>query len=56
MRNSFILKIKITEKLNNLNQKTNLAYGRLDYTKSFLIKNNKVRCSGNINLFDEFPI
>ena len=58
MRNSFILRDKKLQKnlINNLNLKTNLAYGRLDYTKSFLIKNNKARCSGNINLFDEFPI
>ena len=42
--------------INNLRLKTNLAYGRLNVSKIFLISNNKFICQINVNLLDEFPI
>ena len=36
--------------------KINLAYGRVNYLKSFSISNNHFNCNGNINLLQEFPL
>ena len=33
-----------------------LAYGRVNYSKKFLISENKFSCKGNVNLLDEFPL
>tara|TARA_B100000963_G_scaffold106767_1_gene92755 strand:+ start:822 stop:2219 length:1398 start_codon:yes stop_codon:yes gene_type:complete len=36
--------------------KMNLAYGRLDYQKTFLISKNILKCKGSTNFFQEFPV
>ena len=58
VKNSFAFREKSFKKnlINKVNLKANLAYGRLEYNKDFLFANNKAFCSGDIGLFDEFPI
>ena len=41
--------------IDELNLKINLAYGRLNYSKKFLISENNFSCKGYINLLEEFP-
>ena len=36
--------------------KIDLAYGRLNYVKKYLLSDDTVQCEGSINLFDEFPL
>ena len=38
-----------------LNLKFDLAYGRLNYSKKIFIKDDVIKCNGNVNLLDEFP-
>ena len=42
--------------IDNLNLKIVLAYGRINYMKQFSIKGGNLKCKGNINLLDEFPL
>ena len=42
--------------IDELNLKIDLAYGRLNYSKKFLISENKFSCKGSVNLLDEFPL
>ena len=39
-----------------LNLKFDLAYGRLNYSKKILISDNIIKCNGNVNLLEEFPL
>ena len=39
-----------------LNLKFDLAYGRLNYSKKLSISDDILKCKGNINLLEEFPI
>ena len=39
-----------------LNLKFDLAYGRLNYSKKLLISDDVVKCNGNVNLLEEFPL
>ena len=39
-----------------LNLKFDLAYGRLNYSKKIFIKDDVIKCNGNVNLLDEFPL
>ncbi len=42
--------------IDNLNIKSNLAYGRLNFIKSFSISKTDFFCRNNLNLLDEYPI
>ena len=42
--------------IDNVNLKTNLAYGRLEMSKSIKIDDSNVICLSNINLLEEYPI
>ena len=42
--------------IDNLEIKINLAYGRLNYSKKFLISDNIFECKGDVNLLEDFPI
>ena len=42
--------------IEDMNLKIDLAYGRANYVKKFLISDNLFKCVGNINLLDEFPL
>ena len=39
-----------------LNLKFDLAYRRLNYSKKILIIDDVIKCNGNVNLLDEFPL
>ena len=39
-----------------LNLKFDLAYGRLNYSKKILISDDVIKCNGNVNLLEEFPL
>ena len=41
--------------IDELNLKTHLAYGRLNYNNTILIKDSAFKCKGLINLFEELP-
>ena len=57
-KNTIIYKPKKFSKsfIDNLNSKVDLANGRLNYEKDFLIEKNYFRCKGDLNLSDEYPI
>ena len=42
--------------IDDLNLKIHLAYGRLNYNKTIIIKDNVFKCKGLINLFEELPL
>tara|TARA_Y100000591_G_scaffold174004_1_gene150317 strand:- start:505 stop:1269 length:765 start_codon:yes stop_codon:yes gene_type:complete len=42
--------------IDELNLRIDLAYGRLNYSKSFSISDNIFKCKGNINLLEEYPL
>ena len=42
--------------IDDLNLNIDLSYGRLVYSKQFLILNNVFTCQGNVNLLEEYPI
>ncbi len=42
--------------IDELNMQVNLAYGRVNYFKKFLIANNLFKCKGTINLLEEYPL
>ena len=42
--------------INELEVKTNLAYGRLDIFKNIYVFNTKISCQNNVNLLDEYPV
>ena len=42
--------------LDDLNVKTELIYGRLNYIKNFTISDSMFSCRGNINLLEEYPV
>tara|TARA_B100001057_G_scaffold480000_1_gene552332 strand:- start:404 stop:1696 length:1293 start_codon:yes stop_codon:yes gene_type:complete len=42
--------------IDELNLKTDLAYGRMTYSKNFLISDHLFKCQGNINLLEEYPL
>jgi len=39
-----------------LNLKFDMAYGRLNYSKKLIILDDVIKCNGNINLLEEFPL
>ena len=57
-KNTIIYKPKKFSKgfIDNLNLKVDLANGRLNYEKDFLIEKNFFKCKGDINLSEEHPI
>ena len=42
--------------IEDFNLEINLAYGRLNYQKKFLISGGIFECKGSINLFEDFPL
>ena len=40
----------------DLNLKVNLAYGRMNYSKELFIANSTIKCDGNINFLEEYPL
>ena len=42
--------------VDNLNMKINLAYGRLNIEKSFLISDSEFKCRSKTNLLEEYPV
>ena len=42
--------------INEFKIQIDLAYGRMNYVKKFLISNNNFKCEGNINLLEEYPL
>tara|TARA_B110001450_G_C17409674_1_gene395236 strand:- start:110 stop:643 length:534 start_codon:yes stop_codon:yes gene_type:complete len=42
--------------IDDLNLNINIAYGRLVYQKKIFISGNFLKCQGDINLLEEFPI
>tara|TARA_B100000963_G_scaffold349284_1_gene358120 strand:+ start:491 stop:1894 length:1404 start_codon:yes stop_codon:yes gene_type:complete len=42
--------------IDDLNLKINLAHGRANYKKNFLISDSLFECSGYINLLEEYPL
>ncbi len=42
--------------IDDLNLVINMSYGRLNYSKKFLISDNLFQCQGNVNLLEENPI
>ncbi len=56
--NNFVYK---TQRFSNnffdvLNIKTNLAHGKLNISKIFLISKGKITCNSNVDLMEEYPI
>ena len=39
-----------------MNLKINLAYGRMNYSKKLFIANSIIKCDGNINFLEEYPL
>ena len=42
--------------IEKMNIKTNLAYGRLNFSKQFSISNIFLNCEGNLNLLEDYPL
>ena len=42
--------------VDDLNLQVDLAYGRLNYKKNFLITKNLFKCEGNLNMMEEYPL
>ena len=42
--------------IDDLNLRLDLAYGRLNYEKDFLIEKNFFKCKGDLNLLEEYPL
>jgi hypothetical protein len=42
--------------IKDLNLDVNLAYGRLSYSKNILIAGGSMKCNGDINLMEEYPV
>ena len=42
--------------IDDLNLKVDLAYGRLNYKKNFLLEKNFFECEGDLNILEEYPI
>ncbi len=57
-KNTIIYKPKKFSKgfIDNLNLKVNLANGRLNYEKDFLIEKNFFKCKGDLNFSEKYPI
>ena len=57
-KNTIIFKSKKFSKnfINDLNLKVDLAHGRLNYEKDFLIEKNFFKCKGDLNLLEEYPL
>ena len=57
-KNTIIYKPKKFSKsfINDLNLKVDLANGKLNYEKDFLIENNFFKCKGDLNLSEEYPL
>ena len=57
-KNTIIYKPKKFSKsfIDNLNLKVDLANGRLNYEKDFLIEKNIFNCNGDLNLSEEYPL
>ena len=48
---------KFTRSLfNELKLNIDLAYGRINYIKKSSVSNSNFKCSGNINLLEDFPL
>ena len=60
INNQNIIKFKSKKfgkyKVDDLKIKTNLAYGRLSFSKKLLISNDVFNCEGDINFLEDFPI
>ena len=58
IKNAIIYKPKKFSKnfINDLNLKVDLANGRLNYEKDFLIEKNFFKCKGDLNLSEEYPL
>ena len=57
-QNNFVFK---TQRFSNsffdsLDIKTNLAYGRLNISKTLLVLKNNINCESNVNLMEEYPV
>jgi len=57
-KNTIIYKPKKFSKsfINDLNLKVDLANGKLNYEKDFLIEKNFFKCKGDLNLSEEYPL
>ena len=57
-KNTIIYKPKKFSKsvIDDLNLQVDLANGRLNYEKDFLIEKNFFKCKGNLNLSEEYPL
>ena len=53
---NFISKKFSRNPIDELNLKIDLAYGRLNYSKKISISDSFLRCEGNLNLLEEFPL
>ena len=42
--------------IDELYLKVDMAYGRFDYSKNFLITNNLFKCDGYLNIIKEYPL
>ena len=42
--------------IDELNLKVDLAYGRLNYKKEFLIEKSPIKCEGDLNILEEYPL
>ena len=57
-KNTIIYKPKNFSKsfINDLNIKIDLAHGRINYKKDFLIQKSLFNCKGDLNLLEEYPL
>ena len=57
-QNKILFKSKKFQKnfINRLEINTNLAYGRLNISKDIYVSNTNIKCKGNINLLDDYPV
>ena len=57
-KTNFIFKQKKFSRsmIDNLNMNINIAYGRLNIEKSFLISESKFKCKSETNLLEEYPV
>jgi hypothetical protein len=53
---SFVSKKFNHELIKNLNLKFDIVYGRINFSKIFLISDNFFECKGSVNLLEEFPL
>jgi hypothetical protein len=58
IKSDIVFKLKkINQKFfDNFNLSLNLAYGRMNYSKRLSDLNDNIKCDGNINFLEEFPL